>query len=647
MIRHLPQGVGEYKKAAAARRTSARAALVPGLVAAALIALAVADGGYPTGVVAGTAMACWWLVFAAVALRLLPFSSPPRAALLAGGLLLSLTALTAISMAWSEDDGAAYEAAVLASLYLGIFAAVVLASRPASARSWLAGLTLGLGVICLLALASHWFGGLEDERIASSLPDAAERLNFPIGYWNSLAATLALFACLLAWLSFGGRSALSRSLATAALILPALGIFLTSSRGGVVAAAAGLLALLVCTRQRPQLLASLLLAAPGCAAVILLADDQGTLHGSEGVLLFAVMIAAAGGIAGVRYLVDRPLGELRVPRGLAWAATGLAVLLLAAAAVASDPGERWDSFRELPQRSEPDSEFVASHLASESGSGRYQFWSTAVDAFEEEPIGGIGAGGYEAWWNERASFEYRLKNAHSLFFETLAELGAIGLALVVGLFTVTAVAGVRRLRDDAGEVSAGLALVAAGAVAAGIDWSWQVPATIAPVIVAMALLTGPATLARREGEAAAPASSSGRGWGAGRVATLAVALVLAGAAALLTVAEVQLERSRDQTRELELEEAARSARSAAALEPWAAAPHLQLALVAERAGDFATARQEIGDAIERDPRDWSLWLVRARLETRSGNVARGRVALARSRELNPFSPVFRLLDQPG
>ena len=34
------------------------------------------------------------------------------------------------------------------------------------------------------------------------------------------------------------------------------------------------------------------------------------------------------------------------------------------------------------------------------GSGRYQFWETAVNAFESAPLGGVGASGYTPYWFE-------------------------------------------------------------------------------------------------------------------------------------------------------------------------------------------------------------------------------------------------------
>jgi Tfp pilus assembly protein PilF len=76
------------------------------------------------------------------------------------------------------------------------------------------------------------------------------------------------------------------------------------------------------------------------------------------------------------------------------------------------------------------------------------------------------------------------------------------------------------------------------------------------------------------------------------------------------------------------------------IQPWAASPYLQLALVDEASGDLASARRWIGDAIERDRENWRLWLVAARLETKAGDVATAERALERAASLNPRSPLF-------
>src|SRR5205807_250545 len=136
-------------------------------------------------------------------------------------------------------------------------------------------------------------------------------------------------------------------------------------------------------------------------------------------------------------------------------------------------------------------------LVSGASDGRWQFWQAAVSEFRSHPLVGGGAGSYAAWWDRHGSISYVTGNAHSLYFETLGELGALGLLLVLGVIAAAAFAAWRRWRAARGEdraTVAALAAVLAGfAVAAGIDWMWQMTVVGAVGIVAMALLTGPAT----------------------------------------------------------------------------------------------------------------------------------------------------------
>jgi Tfp pilus assembly protein PilF len=86
--------------------------------------------------------------------------------------------------------------------------------------------------------------------------------------------------------------------------------------------------------------------------------------------------------------------------------------------------------------------------------------------------------------------------------------------------------------------------------------------------------------------------------------------------------------------------ALRHAIDAKNLEPWAASPYLQLALVEEQLGNLRAGRRWIEKAIRRSPVDWRLWLVAARIETKTDDLAAARRSLRRARALNPRSPLF-------
>jgi tetratricopeptide (TPR) repeat protein len=283
---------------------------------------------------------------------------------------------------------------------------------------------------------------------------------------------------------------------------------------------------------------------------------------------------------------------------------------------------------------------VATHLTSSGGAGRYQFWGAALDAFRSEPVRGIGAGGYESWWAQHGSLAYFVRDAHSLPLEVLAELGALGLVALL-LFLGGAVAGglaARAKEPRAGPVAgAGLALLACATTTAGIEWTWELPAAFALLVVVGAVLCGPAVAGPVAPVTAREPHEPRFGLG---VATLGLAWIAVIAATIALVAEVKLSDSRAAARKGDLKAAASDATAARAVAPWSGAPWLQLALVRERRGDLAGARSAAEEAAERDTDDSRVWLVIARVAVRAGDIEAASRALKRARSLNPRSPLF-------
>jgi tetratricopeptide (TPR) repeat protein len=111
-------------------------------------------------------------------------------------------------------------------------------------------------------------------------------------------------------------------------------------------------------------------------------------------------------------------------------------------------------------------------------------------------------------------------------------------------------------------------------------------------------------------------------------------------AGVLFLAEVNLDDSRSAIDRGDLAGAAQDATDASTLQPWAAEPRLQLAVVEERAGNLPAAREAIGEAIDRAPDDWSLWYVASRIERKAGERDAAVEAYYRARSLNPRASVF-------
>jgi Flp pilus assembly protein TadD len=87
-------------------------------------------------------------------------------------------------------------------------------------------------------------------------------------------------------------------------------------------------------------------------------------------------------------------------------------------------------------------------------------------------------------------------------------------------------------------------------------------------------------------------------------------------------------------------QALRDAADAQQLEPSAATPRLQRALVLEQLGDVSGAAQAIQGAVRRSPTDWALWLVASRIATEQNRPALALRDYRQARTLNPRSPIF-------
>ncbi len=90
----------------------------------------------------------------------------------------------------------------------------------------------------------------------------------------------------------------------------------------------------------------------------------------------------------------------------------------------------------------------------------------------------------------------------------------------------------------------------------------------------------------------------------------------------------------------DLEAALADARSAENVQPSAATPRLQQALVLELQGDLPAAAAAAQAATERESTNWRTWLVLSRLEAERGRVDAAVAAYREAKSLNPLSPLF-------
>jgi O-Antigen ligase len=397
--------------------------------------------------------------------------------------------------------------------------------------------------------------------------------------------------------------------------------------------------------------ASLLLTGAGTAILIAAQEQRDALDRglptpaaqSQGDELLVIILVVCAGVgltqAGLSFATrwgSRP-AWLRIPREGAAIALAVIVASLAAVGVAAGlAGEVSDQWNEFKTRGSGGGN--TAQIFDFGGSGRYQFWEAAVDANKTDPMVGIGPGTFEFWWARNGSYAGFIKDAHSLYLETLAELGVVGLLLIGGfVIGIVACGAVRALRAPP-DVRLGLAAATAGclafAAAAGVDWNWEFGVTAAVFMMLAATCV------------AGGASYSPAAWlrlrdrGSGLLQRgLLVALSILGllAIAIPLAATAELEQSQRSVRSGDLGQALSDARTAESLQPYAATPHLQQALVLEAQGRFSLAVAAAREATRAESTNWRTWLILSRLEARRGDARAAVQAYRRARALNPRS----------
>ena len=118
---------------------------------------------------------------------------------------------------------------------------------------------------------------------------------------------------------------------------------------------------------------------------------------------------------------------------------------------------------------------------------RPAYWNVALADASEHVVVGSGAGSFDDYWLEHRTIPAYVRDAHSLYLETAAELGIVGLALLLSALGAPLVAAARaRKRRIVATAAGGYATFL---VHAGLDWDWEMPVTtIAGLTCGAALL---------------------------------------------------------------------------------------------------------------------------------------------------------------
>jgi O-Antigen ligase len=541
-------------------------------------------------------------------------------------------------------------------VYLGFFLAAFLIAQTDRRRQRFAeGIAIALVLIAFAALASRL---LPDLLSLGPGLGSGPRLRYPLGYWNADGVAFGIGIAMLLWMSRHSLAPALRWLAVASLPALLLALYLTYSRGGLLVLLVAGGCLLALSHDRLWLLATLAIGGLGALPALLavqarrgiadnLADPAAADQGLAVLLLLLAGTALGLGLyAGLRRLegkggglTGRALELSRNPAVLKRIAVVVALLAIGAAVAVG--GRAWNQFTasdvQFPNQPER-------HFGSFSSANRDEFWRAAIDAFGEEPVLGHGSGTYRFSWDQLRSTPLRVTEAHSLFLETFAELGLVGGLLLLGLVGVLLWTGFAAWRDAVGAqrelCAALLAAALAFAVGAAIDWFWEIAALGAIFFLASGVLVATRCSQLSQGHAKANGKEEGRRFGL-IVAGLAVAWITALALLGPLLVDREISASNAAAAAGNIASAVDHAETARSIEPWAASPYVQLGLLAQIQGDYATAAGRLSQAIHREDRNWALFYLRAKVEYEAGNLAAARADLREAKRLNPQEECLR------
>ena len=454
-----------------------------------------------------------WVVVGLVALvspQPLPRSRSGRLAML--GLFL-LCAWVALSFAWAPLGWRAEDDEQRLLLYLGFLIAGVALLRAPQMRRWVEpAIALGAFLVIAYGLAERLLPRLI--HLASS-GTAAGRLEQPLTYWNAEGLLGAIGVVLAVHIAGDpGRERWLRSAAAAAGVTLGLGVYLSYARGALGAVAVGLVVLLALAPDlRPTLRAIVTICGAAAIAAVVASDlstvkSLSTRDAGEGIEMLVALVALAVAAAVIAPSVSaRPirLPSLGASRPATVLGISVTLLVVGGLVLAATEGK--------PEGTSPAPGANPGRLGS-IDSNRYRYWEEAGTTFTDHPLIGIGSGGFQVEWLKIRNRADASGDAHSLYLETAAELGVVGVVILLLFLGGVAGAVVRLYRAHRGPAAGLAAGLAAWAFHAGLDWDWEMPAVSLPALLLAAAAiawsddldaAGPGREALDAGEAARPA----------------------------------------------------------------------------------------------------------------------------------------------
>ena len=410
--------------------------------------LGLAQGGFsPDAWVWLGALAAWG---AALAVVLSDDAGALRSAWPWLGSAAALLAWTLASARWSAHAAQSVLEARRTLCYAAVLFALLALTRRGAGRAIVLATHVAITSLIVYALVRYLFGAHQAIEFGGYV------LSDPLGYANAVGIVAALG--ILLGLGIGSRADSRRGRAVAAATLPplALALGLSSSHASWLALAVGLGVALLLDEAPFRILRILFAVGAPSIVLVLLGQRSGfnelATPRIDGWLL---AFATAGCILAAAAIASR-LGN---PRSTPWkppawvllaatvAGVGLAVAVVVVTGTSTEPRASYY------------------HVA----------WH---DEYTAHPLLGSGAGTFALYWARSGKVVSGggALDVHSIYLETLAELGPLGLALLLGMLLYPLRAAVANRR--ASYVPAAASAYVAFLLHAGLDWDWEMPVVV-------------------------------------------------------------------------------------------------------------------------------------------------------------------------
>jgi hypothetical protein len=576
-----------------------------------------------------------------------------------------LVAVTAASITWAVEPSGAWVEANRTLSYLATMVAGVALVRlfPQRWPSLLGGVVLASVVVCGYALLTKVFpGSLNPDEIYA-------RLREPFGYWNAvgLMAAAAGPACL--WL--GARR--SGHAAVSALAYPALGLLVVAlllaySRGALLALAVGCAVWFAVVPLRLRGVAVLATSAfcgglvafwafasnPLSTDNVVLADRTAAGHelGIALVAMLLVLLVAGLGIgfasaqrapsldarrqAGVLVLVLLALVPVAIVGALALSSRGLSGSLSNGWTNLTDPHAN-GNITNSPDR------------LTAVGSVRARYWNEALKIAKAHKALGVGAGGYATVRPRYRTDTLDVRHAHGYVVQTLADLGAVGMAVSLALLAAWLAAATRTVglwgpgrgapwTPERVGMATLLSICVVFGVHSFVDWTWFVPGNAVLALLCAGWLAGRGPTVEPIVRLKAPRVTVREPWRIGlALAAVAVGLVAAwtswqpqravaeGSDALASAEALHFDQARAQI--------ARAERT----NPLSVDLLFQQAAIERADGNVAGARRVLEEAVRNEPANPATWLALAEFELSEGRKPQALSAVGSALYLDPRS----------